>query len=200
MALRIEREWPLRPSHDNVTRYLQKLAERLVPSGGTWRKWILPEDWPSSGWRLLTVRDMSVNAFSIGDGRIYITDGSFGFADDEAELAAILAHEIGHQLAGHFCGSHDTGDNEQRRIGTLVQVIDINKEIEADSIALNILEAAGFPPKAMLAIINRLPMTGNLQQHRLRLKKLTEKLMFLRKPNFFSSSQEFLQIKRSLLH
>jgi predicted Zn-dependent protease len=197
-ALRIEQEWPLRPSHDAVTRYLQKLGERLVPPDGSWLKWIAPDDWPVSGWRFFTVRDASVNAFSIGDGRIYITDGSFSFVHNEAELAAILAHEIGHQLAGHFCGRGDQAFNEQRQVGSLLQVIDINKEIEADAIALGLLESAGFPPQVMLEIVSRLPMVGNIRQHRLRLRKLTEKLSPLRASIVFPSSEEFLQIKKSL--
>ena len=188
----------MRPSHDVVNRYLQRLGERLIPSGSAWLKWVTSQDWPASGWRILSVRDMSVNAFSIGDGRIYLTDGSFNFVNNEAELAAILAHEIGHQLAGHFCAGRDQAFNERRQVGSLVQVIDINREIEADTIALGLLHSAGFPPRAMLEIVTRLPMTGDIRQHRLRLRKLTENLPPVENPLIYSSSQEFLQIKNSL--
>lgn len=196
-AFRIEQEWPLRPSQDFVTRYLQKLGEHLVPRNEVWSKWFSPNDWPASGWRFFTVRDSSVNAFSIGDGRIYITEGSFNFADNEAELAAILAHEIGHQLAGHFC-RRDYTRKEHRQIGTLVQVIDIDKEIEADAIALRLMEAAGFPPQVLLKVINRLPITGHIGQHQLRLRKLADQLYPLKASEFFPGSEEFLKIKRSL--
>ncbi|MGR9043979.1 MAG: M48 family metallopeptidase [Gammaproteobacteria bacterium] len=197
-ALQIEREWPLRPSHDVVTRYLQKLAVRLIPKRAEWLKWFTPQDWPVSGWRIFTVRDLTVNAFSVGDGRIYITDGSFSFVNNEAELAAILAHEIAHQLAGHFCGRQDRPGSAPHQIGTLVQIIDIDKEIEADAIALGILESAGFPARAILSIVSRLPVTGNAQQHRFRLNKLNEKLAGSSISAIVSSSHEFLQLKNAL--
>jgi len=196
-AYRIEQEWPLRPSQDIVNRYLQTLGERLVPRSGPWLKWFTPIDWPSSGWRFFTVRDSSVNAFSIGDGRTYITEGSFHFVNNEAELAAILAHEMGHQLAGHFCLRSGVSGKRHRQIGTLVQVIDIDREIEADAIALDILQAAGFPPDVLLNVIDRLPVKGDEQQHQARLNKLSKRL----EPGIndsFSSSAEFFRIKRLL--
>lgn len=196
-AVRIEQEWPLRPSQDIVNRYLQALGERLVPRSGPWLKRFTPIDWPASGWRFFTVRDSSVNAFSIGDGRTYIAEGSFHFVKNEAELAAILAHEMGHQLAGHFCLRPGLSAKEHRQIGTLVQIIDIDREIEADAIALDILQAAGFPPDVLLNIIDRLPVKGDAQQHRARLNKLSRQL----EPGVnddFSSSAEFFRIKRLL--
>ncbi len=197
-ALRIEQEWPLRPSQDSITRYLQNLGERLLPRGGSWLKWLRADDWPASGWFFFTVRDRAINAFSIGNGRIYLTDGSFDFVDNEAELAAIVAHEIGHQLAGHFCQATDRTGREQNSLGSLVQVVDIEKEMEADAIALKLLSSAGFPPQALLKIISRLPLTGNSAQQRLRLDKLNEKLQDANVSPLFSSSRVFLQLKKSL--
>lgn len=48
------------------------------------------------------MRDRSANAFAIGGGRIYVNEGVVTLCETESELAAILAHEMAHQLAGHF--------------------------------------------------------------------------------------------------
>lgn len=197
-ALRIEKEWPLRPGGDTVTVYLQNLGARLLPSDQSWRRWVSAYDWPQTGWRFLTVRDLSVNAFSVGDGRIYITDGTFNFVRSEAELAAIVAHEMGHQLAGHFCGNPASAGSTRQQVGTILQVLDSKKEIEADSQALEILVAAGIPAGALLDVIKRLPITGNAGQHELRLRKLTEKLAVSNYSGKNFSSAEFENIKKLL--
>ena len=95
-------EWPLRPFLGKKTEYIQNLSKYLI-SISKQKLRSNKFDWPSESWRFLIVRDLSVNAYSIGNGKVYITDGTFNFVKTEAELAAILAHEIAHQLIGHFC-------------------------------------------------------------------------------------------------
>jgi len=153
-ALRINQEWPQHPSNHELSRYIQSLGERLgriSPSGRA-----IP-------WRFSVLRDHSPYAFAIGSGFVYIADGAFSFVRNESELAAILAHEIGHQLAGHFCepelpagGRYDPSVIRRDSVGTLVQVIDPKKEVEADQYALDILREAGFDPRAMLEVAKRL--------------------------------------------
>ena len=43
----------------------------------------------------------SVNAFSLPGGHIYVTRGLLEFTGNESELAAVIAHEIGHIAAHH---------------------------------------------------------------------------------------------------
>jgi len=50
--------------------------------------------------RVLDAPDV-VNAFSIPGGYIYISSGLLDFVNNEAELAAVLGHEIGHVVARH---------------------------------------------------------------------------------------------------
>ncbi len=42
-----------------------------------------------------------VNAFALPGGYVYITRGLLALADNEAEVAGVLAHEIGHVTARH---------------------------------------------------------------------------------------------------
>jgi hypothetical protein len=197
-AVKIEQEWPLRPVHDNATLYLQSLGEQLLPDPSDMSR-MAGYDLPSGQWHFSLVRDLSVNAFSIGDGRVYITDGSIAFVDSEAELAAILAHEIAHQYAGHFCADSESRVSGVRQIGSLVQVMDNAKEMEADAMALNILRYAGFPADAMLEVVKRLPLSGNIRQQTQRIETLTQRLQPTdNEAADFPNSSEFNAIKGGL--
>lgn len=197
-ALKIEQEWPLRPAQDNATRYLQRLGELLVPPSDPYLDWPTRYNWPAGQWRFSIVRDLSVNAFSIGDGRIYLTDGSFHFVNSEAELAAILAHEIAHQLAGHFCAGNRQAHEGSRQIGSLVQVMDNEKEMQADLIALDILLNAGFPPQAMLEVVRRLPLSGDKNQQQQRIEALTHNLRVFKAATPYPNSREYTEIQELL--
>ena len=85
-----------------VSQYVQKLGVRLAHFSVYGR---------NSPWQFSVVRNLAPNAFSIGGGYVFITDGAVNFVQNESELAAILAHELGHELAGHFCGASDPSDS-----------------------------------------------------------------------------------------
>ncbi len=193
VAQRIADEWPLRPARDIETLYVQRIAVSLAHTIKA-RMHTRYFEWPAVSWRFLLVRDLSVNAYSIGNGRIYLTDGTFDFVKNEAELVAIIAHELAHQLLGHFCQYNE--EHSEYRIGSLVQVMDNNKEMEADALAVEILQLANFPAWAMLDIVKRLPVTMQSSLHkRLRIQALEHQLRRVKRIPF-SSSSEFLQIKK----
>jgi len=51
------------------------------------------------------IRDRAPNALALPDGRIYVTTGLLTFINNEAQLAFVLGHEIGHVLEQHFAKS-----------------------------------------------------------------------------------------------
>jgi predicted Zn-dependent protease len=53
------------------------------------------------------VKDPSINAFAITDGHIYINSGTLIFVKDMDELAAVMAHEMGHCQLRHIPNSMD---------------------------------------------------------------------------------------------
>lgn len=199
-ADKIEQEWPLRLSADPVSAYLQRLGARLAPrqeifSPGRYLTW----DWPS-GWRFWVVQDLAPNAFSVGDGHVYVTDGAILTATNEAEVAAILAHEMGHQLAGHFCSNAEESGARPRSVGSIHQVIDVNREMEADEMALGILRAAGFPPGTMLDVVRKMNAAdpgarGQREQREQELLRQLRETPILPVP---PSSTEFAAIRHSL--
>jgi beta-barrel assembly-enhancing protease len=190
---RIANEWPLRSSQDHKTQHVRKIVEYLIPAIKL-HMGSRNLNWPLVGrWEFLLVRDLSVNAYSIGNGKVYLTDGTYDFVETEAELAAIIAHEMAHQLMGHFC-QNDKG-HATHGVGSLMQVIDNTKEIEADSLAVEILKHTDFPAQAMLTVVQRLPVIkGEKTQKELRVKALERQLKEIELIPFFSSL-EFLRIK-----
>jgi predicted Zn-dependent protease len=56
---------------------------------------------PSLPWQFTVVDQPAINAFAVPGGFIYLTRGILPFLADEAELAGVLGHEIGHVTARH---------------------------------------------------------------------------------------------------
>jgi predicted Zn-dependent protease len=74
-----------------LQRYVSDLGLRLAK--------ISPR--PNLPWKFTVVNQPAVNAFALPGGFIYITRGIMPFLGDEAELAGVLGHEIGHVTARH---------------------------------------------------------------------------------------------------
>lgn len=56
---------------------------------------------PNLPWRFAIVDSPAVNAFALPGGYVYLTRGIMAYLGDEAELAGVLGHEIGHVTARH---------------------------------------------------------------------------------------------------
>ena len=119
-----------------------------------------------------------VNAFAVPGCYIYVTRGLMGIVNSEAELASVLAHEVGHIVAAH-------NRRQQRRslwrslgvwaVGTITGSEDLTRiagraaeyftlrysrkqEYEADDLGIRYLAAAGYDPYAagdMLGALGR---------------------------------------------
>jgi predicted Zn-dependent protease len=61
---------------------------------------------PNIPWHFAVVDQPAVNAFALPGGYIYITRGILPYLDDEAELAGVIGHEIGHVTARHSAAAY----------------------------------------------------------------------------------------------
>lgn len=205
---KIFRQWPLRPSADPVTRQVQSIATQLAERAAVSA---------SRRWRIHVVRDSKLNAFSGGDGHVFVTEGMLRFVNSEAELSAVLAHEFGHHLAGHFCGpatnkgfwgnlfgSEDPRHGQtapRRQVGSLTALVDPEKEQQADHAAVILLRRAAINPQAALDLARRISTapSGAHFQYGDRLASLQSALAQGSQPAAeFPNSEVFLQMKAAL--
>ena len=70
---------------------LRRFAEPLIATSGRGK---LP-------WEVVLVNDNTLNAWALPGGKIAVNKGVLRYAADEAELAAVLSHEIGHAELSH---------------------------------------------------------------------------------------------------
>lgn len=123
-------------------------------------------------------------AHVLPDGHILITRGMLGLLSSEAQLAAVLAHELGHLINHHALQKlHKAQQTEAlaKRIGerldsnygkqlssTFARAIargySREAEAEADRVAVEILHRAGYPPVAMLEVLELLRRTDVLEK------------------------------------
>ncbi len=90
-------EYPILDSASNkeVYAYLYKIRNNILNSGNVVHK----DDFQ---WRIRVIKDDStLNAFCTPGGYIYVYTGILKFLDNEAQLAGVLGHEIGHADLRH---------------------------------------------------------------------------------------------------
>lgn len=120
------------------------------------------------------------NAFATPGGIIFISKALLGVMDNEAELAGVLAHEVGHVAGKHAIGTirrgqflsgaatitaatmkGDKGKQFQSMIGDLENVLfdkglDKSLEFEADAAAVETAYRTGYDPRGLVNVLKKL--------------------------------------------
>ncbi|WP_165680635.1 M48 family metalloprotease [Metapseudomonas otitidis] len=130
---------------------------------------------------IFTVIDSpDLNAFALPGGYIYVHRGLLAYLGSEAELAAVLAHEIGHVTARHGArqrsqsqawgaigqvaalgtGVGAVADATQLLGGALVRGYGREMELQADELGLQYLARSGYDPQAMVRVVEVLQAQG----------------------------------------
>jgi predicted Zn-dependent protease len=92
---------------------------------------------------------------SLVGGQVYLTRAALAALDSEAELGALLAHEIAHVAAGHAGRSFAAfGDDIPHRQDEDIKTLD--EQYQADQLAVGYLVAAGYDPAAYLSMLRAL--------------------------------------------
>jgi predicted Zn-dependent protease len=79
------------------------------------------------------LNSQSINAFALPTGQLYVTRGLIALADDESELASVIAHEMGHVIARHA----ELREQQMRQVDLVNRVItDVVSDPEAGALAL----------------------------------------------------------------
>jgi predicted Zn-dependent protease len=77
--------------NDSLQTYVHDVGLKLAQSS----------ERPQLPWSFQVVDDPTPNAFALPGGYVFVTRGLLTYMDSEAELAAVLGHEIGHVTAEH---------------------------------------------------------------------------------------------------
>ena len=143
---------------------ITRMGQRIVANT---RKADLP-------WRFYVVEDESINAFNVPGGLVYLHSGLIDVASD-AEIAAVIGHEIGHGVARHgtqrmtrqyglaiLAGAvlgEDPGVVQeivaQIVAGGAIARFSRANEFEADELGIRFVHDAGYDPEGMVALLER---------------------------------------------
>jgi predicted Zn-dependent protease len=133
---------------------------------------------PDLNWTFGVIETSDINAFAAPGGYVFITRGLYAALKDEAELAGVLGHEIGHVQEKHHLkvlqkqqlldvGSKLLGrqvagsdQNVQRIIGSGAEImargLDKSAEFEADRIGVVLAARSGYDPWGLPNVLQTL--------------------------------------------
>ena len=143
--------------------YVRQVGERLLRDSDITK--------PTFSFTLLDSPD--INAFALPGGLIYVNRGLLAYLDTEAELAGVLAHEIGHITERHhsrrktasltskvaavsayiLTGSGDVYDAASMYGAEIISGFGRDMELEADSAGAEYLHQTGYDVDSMLSVI-----------------------------------------------
>ncbi|MCH8951809.1 MAG: M48 family metalloprotease [Proteobacteria bacterium] len=167
--------------NSRVTAYVDGIGQRIARVSAQ----------PAARWTFTVLDSPTVNAFAIPGGYVYVTRGLVALAGDEAQLAGVLGHEIGHVVAGHSALRRSRGT--MAGIGLLAGAIGLSvlgvdptvagglmdlgrtaaggylaqnsrgDELDADNLGIRYLARAGYDPYAQADFLDRMSASAQLQ-------------------------------------
>lgn len=165
-----------------ASRRVRCVAQEIVAAAAR----LYPKANMPSNWQVTVFENPTPNAFALPGGHIGIHTGMLRVADNAAQLAAVIGHEVGHLLADHgnerltqqlgikagllLIGLFGDIDSEQ-----LMAAIGLGAKLgitlpfsrahegEADLMGLQMMAAAGFPPSASVALWRNMSRVNDAQ-------------------------------------
>jgi Zn-dependent protease with chaperone function len=173
-AAQVAKQLPVLPDSDPVSIYVQRLGQQLAAHASG-------EKWP---YTFHVVNQKEINAFALPGGPIFVNLGTIQAADNEAELAGVMAHEISHVVQRHGTRAATKQMAAQLPLailggamgqGVLSQAAQLGisfgfgsyflknsrtSESEADLLGTDIMYDTGFNPRAMADFFNKIGKDG----------------------------------------
>lgn len=138
---------------------------------------------PNLTWRAGIIESNDINAWALPGGIVFVTEGLIRLLENEAELAAVLAHEISHiekkhhmdvymeqqkisgvaSFAQNVLLKNDNDENQKvlsQILGNgaelLARKLDKSSEYQADEMAVNLLLKSGYDPFALVSVLQKM--------------------------------------------
>ena len=142
---------------------------------------------PHLPWRFTVVDQPAINAFAVPGGFIYFTRGILPFLDNEAEVAGVMGHEVGHVTARHSAQQYSRsiggqlglaalgifvpaarpfGDLSAQALGVLFLKYGRDDELQADSLGARYIATLGWDPAAIPGFLTTLGRIDEAQGDR----------------------------------
>jgi len=156
---------------DAWQRYIQQLGARLAATS----------ERPNLPWTFRVVDDPAINAFAIPGGFIYVTRGILAHLTSEAQLAAVVGHEIGHVTARHTAAQMSQqqllglglavgsmassqvakyASTANQALGILYLKFSRDNERQADQLGLRYMRRGDYDPREMPGVFVMLDRQG----------------------------------------
>ena len=173
----VYQQMPVLPDSSPVTQYVQQLGrklERVIPSDRSWP------------YEFHVIQQKEINAFALPGGPIFINVGTITAAENEAQLAGVMAHEMSHvymqhsakqaksntvpsilaglgQIAGSVFGGIGgavASVGGQMAGGLLSMKYSRADEAQADAVGAIIMYRANYNPRALAEFFQKLEAQG----------------------------------------
>ncbi len=141
---------------------------------------------PGLDYSFTVLDDDQINAFALPGGYVHVTRGLLALASNEAELAGVLAHELGHVtarhgaerysqqvvagvgaailgVAGSVVGVPGVGNVAGQGAQVVLQSYSRDQELEADQLGIRYMRRAGYDPAAMASFFRKMDAYTQLQ-------------------------------------
>ena len=140
---------------------------------------------PEYKWEFRVFISPQANAFCLPGGKVGVTSSLFGFTANDAELATVVGHEIGHAIARHGGERMSQGLLQQlgsqavaygteepmfvtafgliSNVGAILPYSRVH-EYEADYIGLMLMAKAGYYPRAAISFWKKFGKDGSDQR------------------------------------
>ena len=148
---------------------------------------VAASDRPDLRYRVTLLNSPSVNAFALPSGSLYVTRGLLTLANDRAELASVLSHEMAHVVARHAVEREEQVRQaaivskvisdvlQDPQLGALslarsklsIASFSRQQELEADAIGVGISARGGFDPYGASRFLTSLARHGTLRDQAL---------------------------------
>lgn len=163
--------------------YSDPALERMV--AGIVGRLVTVSDNPGEVYQISILDTPLVNAFALPGGYLYVSRGLLALANDRAQLAAVIAHEMAHVTANHGIlrqrkeaevglgqrvVSEVLNDNAGASLAAARSKLDLAQfsriqELEADAIGIAAMAEAGFDPYAAADFQKIMATFSNVRSH-----------------------------------